>query len=112
MAPRLHASVAYNQTIGHEKQTVQVELIALVLKKQGVYAGCAEYIPMVDKLMDSSIIRANMGFGQLPRPIAGGVDWWCDYPIWPWRALWEAELYSYGFEGSSISQEVYSSCCI
>ena len=67
---------------------------------------------MVDKLMNPGIIRANMGFRQLPHPITGGVHRRRDNALWPQRAWFEAELYSYGLEGSSICQEENSPRCI
>ena len=32
-------------------------------------------IPMMDKLVNSSVIGANMCFGKLPQPIRAGIQW-------------------------------------
>jgi hypothetical protein len=32
-------------------------------------------IPVMNKLMNTGVVGANMGFTELPKPICSGVDW-------------------------------------
>lgn len=44
----------------------------------------AEYgLPVVSELMYAGIVGADMGFGKLPHPIAGGINGRCDHTLGP-----------------------------
>ena len=69
---------------------------------------------MVDKLVDSSIVRANMCFSELPHPVRGCIDRRCNNSFGSVvRAMGrEAQLDGYGLKCSETSQEEYGSSSI
>lgn len=40
-------------------------------------------LPVVSELMYTGIVGADMGFGKLPHPIAGGINGRCDHALGP-----------------------------
>lgn len=43
------------------------------LNKFLVGASILRYLPMIDELVNTRVVRANVSLGELPQPIAGGV---------------------------------------
>lgn len=52
------------------------------------------YIPMTNKLMNTTVIGANMGFGKLPHPSCGSIHWGCQDLLRRviWIHWWKIEL--------------------
>lgn len=57
----------------HKK--VQVKFLFGFLSYIDIYkSGDGFSIPVMNKLMDTGVVGANMGFAKLPKPICGGVE--------------------------------------
>ncbi|GAA5202962.1 hypothetical protein GCM10023322_84460 [Rugosimonospora acidiphila] len=37
--------------------------------------------PVVNELVNAGIIGADMGFGELPNPVGGGINCGCDHTL-------------------------------
>lgn len=72
------------------------------------------YLPVVDKLVNSSVVRTDVRFSELPHPVTSGTNRWCDntFGSRTWTCLWEAKLNGNGLESAQIRQEKDCACCI
>ena len=89
--------------------------ILFQIKRILFYSGRRKtYIPMMNKLMNTTVIGANMGFGKLPHPSCGSIHWGCQDLLRRgiWIHWWKTELDHNRLQSSNWCQEKYCTCCI
>lgn len=69
-------------------------------------------LPMVDKLVNPSIIGANMGLGKHPHPISSCINRRCNYALRSraWSRWRQAKFYGHRLQSTKGCQEKYGTC--
>lgn len=111
---------------GYATYTIKISLVKFIQKiistskvKFSAFSFFAfnsfvNYLPVVDKLVNSSVVRTDVCFSELPHPVSGGTNRWCNntFGSRTWTPWGEAKLNGNGLESAHIRQEQDSACCI